>query len=95
MSAYWCARVHVTDPETYSKYIALAGPAIEQHGGVFLARGGSQIIFEGGEYERSVVARFDSLEAAKACYYSPEYSRARQFTIGSSERHMVAVEGID
>ena len=40
MSAYWCARVHVTDAETYAKYAALAGPAIEKHGGVFLARGG-------------------------------------------------------
>jgi uncharacterized protein (DUF1330 family) len=95
MSAYWCSRVHVTDAETYAKYAALAGPAIEKHGGVFLARGGKQVILEGGAFERSVVARFPSLDAAEACYHSPEYSEARQFTIGTSERHMVAVEGID
>ncbi len=95
MSAYWCSRVHVTDPETYAKYAALAGPAIEKYGGVFLARGGRQVILEGGNFERSVVARFPSLEAAERCYNSPEYAAARQYTIGTSERHMVAVEGID
>lgn len=95
MTAYWCSRVHVTDAETYAKYMVLAGPAIEKHGGVFLARGGKQVILEGGAFERSVVARFPSLEAAERCYNSPEYSEARKYTIGSSERHMVAVEGID
>jgi len=95
MSAYWVARVHVTNPEQYDKYSKLAGPAIEQHGGVFLARGGKQVILEGGAFERSVVARFPNLEAAERCYHSPEYSEARQYTIGASERHMVAVEGLD
>ncbi len=95
MSAYWCSRVHVTDPETYDKYVALAGPAIERHGGVFLARGGRQVILEGGAFERSIVARFPSLEQAEACYNSPEYTAARQYTVGTSERHMVAVEGVD
>ena len=95
MTAYWCSRVHVTDPETYDKYAALAGPAIEGHGGVFLARGGHQVILEGGAYERSIVARFPSVEQAVACYNSPEYTRARQYTIGTSARHMVAVEGLE
>jgi uncharacterized protein (DUF1330 family) len=95
MSAYWVARVHVTNAEQYAKYAKLAGPAIEQHGGVFLARGGKQVILEGGAFERSVVARFPSLEAAERCYHSPEYSEARQYTVGASERHMVAVEGLD
>lgn len=95
MSAYWVSRVHVTDAETYGKYAVLAGPAIEKHGGVFIARGGKQVILEGGAYERTVIARFPSLEAATACYNSPEYQAAKQFTLGSSERHVVAVEGLD
>ncbi len=95
MSAYWCSRVHVTDPDIYDKYVALAGPAIEKYGGVFLARGGKQTIFEGGAYERSIVARFPDLEAAERCYNSPEYVAARKYTVGTSERHMVAVEGLD
>jgi uncharacterized protein (DUF1330 family) len=95
MSAYWVARVHVTDPETYAKYAALAGPAVEKHGGVFLARGGRQVILEGGAFERTVVARFPSVEAAEKCYHSPEYTEARKYAVGTAERHMVAVEGVD
>jgi uncharacterized protein (DUF1330 family) len=95
MSAYWIARVHVTDPESYSKYATLAGPAIEKHGGVFLARGGKQTIFEGGAFERTIVARFPSLSAAERCYHSPEYAEARKYAAGAAERHMVAVEGVD
>jgi uncharacterized protein (DUF1330 family) len=95
MSAYWIARVHVTDPEAYSNYSALAGPAIEEHGGVFLARAGQQIVFEGRAYERTVVARFPDLDAAERCYNSPEYAEARKYAVGAAERHLVAVEGID
>lgn len=95
MSAYWVSRVHVTNPEVYAKYAALAGPAIEKHGGVFLARGGKQVILEGGEFERTVVARFPSLDAAVACYNSPEYTEARTYATGNAVRHMVAVEGLD
>jgi uncharacterized protein (DUF1330 family) len=94
MPAYWCSRVHVTDPERYAKYVALSGPAIKEYGGVMLARGGAQIIFEGGDFERTVVIEFPSLAAAEACYHSSEYAEARQFTEGASERHVVAVEGV-
>lgn len=94
MSAYWCARVHVTNKEQYEKYIALAGPAIEKHGGVILARGGRQVILEGGDYERSIVVRFPSVERAVECYHSPEYSEARKYAVGAAERHMVVVEGV-
>lgn len=95
MPAYWCARVHVTDPERYAEYIRLAGPAVEKHGGVILARGGRQVILEGGDYERSIVVRFPTLEQAVACYHSPEYRHAKSFAQGAAERHMVVVEGID
>lgn len=94
MSAYWCARVHVTNKEQYDKYIELAGPAVEKHGGVILARGGRQVILEGGDFERSIVVRFPSVEQAVACYHSPEYSRARAFANSAAERHMVVVEGV-
>lgn len=95
MAAYWCARVHVTDKERYDKYAALAGPAVEKYGGVILARGGRQVILEGGNFERSVVVRFPSIEQAVACYNSPEYAEAMAFAKGAAERHMVVVEGVD
>lgn len=95
MAAYWCARVHVTDQGRYGEYAALATPAVEKYGGVFLARAGRQVILEGGEFERTVVVRFPTVDQAVACYNSPEYSKARAFAEGASERHLVVVEGVD
>ena len=95
MPAYWIARVHVTDPDRYGEYVKLAGPAIEKNGGKFLVRGGRQVTLEGGEYERTIIAEFPSLEQAEACYKSPEYSEALKFANGAANRHMVAVEGVD
>ena len=52
--AFWIAHVHVTDAEAYGKYAALAGPAIAEHGGKFLARGGRYVQLEGQD-RKSVV----------------------------------------
>ena len=40
MPALWIAHVNVTDAAAYGKYAELAGPAIAEHGGAFIARGG-------------------------------------------------------
>ena len=94
MAAYWIARVTVTDPDTYGKYAKLAGPAIEKHGGRFLARGGKHISLEGRDHARNVVTEFPSYEAALTCYNSPEYKEALEFSNISSERDVVIVEGV-
>ena len=92
MSALWIAHVTVTDAEASVRYAALAGPAIAKHGGVFIARGGRFVQLEGKERPRNVVARFPSLEAAEACYHSPEYQDALAHARGASERDLVIVE---
>ena len=48
-SAFWIAHVTVSDDEAYGKYAALATKAIAEHGGTFLARGGTSIQKEGQE----------------------------------------------
>ena len=92
MTALWIAHVTVHDAEAYGKYAALAGPAIAAHGGVFLARGGRYVQLEGTDRARNVVARFPSLEAAEACYRSPEYQAALAHAKGASTRDLVIVE---
>ena len=42
---YWITLCHITDQENYGEYIKLAGPAIERHGGKFLARGGDPVSY--------------------------------------------------
>tara|TARA_A200000159_G_scaffold162959_1_gene187963 strand:- start:394 stop:681 length:288 start_codon:yes stop_codon:yes gene_type:complete len=93
MKAYWITRCHVHNTVEYEEYIKLAGPAIQKHGGTFLVRGGDQIELEGGSYERTVLVEFNSMNEAKICYNSDEYQRALQYSLNSSNRHVVLVEG--
>ncbi|MGY3436850.1 MULTISPECIES: DUF1330 domain-containing protein [unclassified Marinovum] len=94
MSAYWIAHVHVTDDEAYGRYAKLAGPAIADHGGKFVARGGAYETLEGKERARHVVALFPSLQAAHDCYHSESYQEALSHAKGASERDLVIVEGV-
>lgn len=92
MPALWIAHVTVTDEDAYGKYAKLAGPAIAAHGGSFVARGGRYVQLEGKERARNVVAKFPSVEAAEACYHSPEYQEALNHARGASERELLIVE---
>ena len=94
MPALWIAHVTVTDEEAHGRYAALAGPAIAKHGGQFIARGGRYVQLEGRDRARNVVARFPSLEAAEACYRSPDYQAALDHARGAAERDLVIVETI-
>ena len=93
---YWVACVNVKNKEEYQKYVDLAGPAINLHGGEFLVRGGNVQNFEGKNYERIVVSVFDSPENAKECYESKEYQHAYSFLNDEvADRVIHIAEGVD
>ena len=92
MPALWIAHVTVTDDEAYGRYAAIATEAIAAHGGKFVARGGRFVQLEGKARPRNVVARFDTLEAAEACYRSEKYQEALSHARGASERELLIVE---
>ncbi|MBT8152406.1 DUF1330 domain-containing protein [Epibacterium ulvae] len=92
MSALWIAHVTVTDAEAYGKYAELAGPAIAKHGGEFIARAARYVQLEGKDRPRNVVAKFESVEAAVACYNSAEYQEALSHAKDAAERELVVVE---
>lgn len=92
MPALWIAHVTVTDDEAYGKYAKLAGPAIEKHGGYFIARAGRYVQLEGKDRPRNVVAKFPSVEDAEQCYRSAEYQEALSHARGASERELLIVE---
>jgi uncharacterized protein (DUF1330 family) len=94
MPAYWIAHVTVTDAEAYGRYAKLATEVIQGHGGRFLARSGRYVQLEGRDRARNVLAEFPSLEAAEACYRSPEYQAALAHARGAAERDLVIVEGV-
>ena len=92
--AYWIAHVTVTNPEPYALYAEGATEAFAKHGARVLARGGQVEGLEGQARARNVVIEFDSMEAALACYNSPEYQAAREHRIGNGEIDLVILEGV-
>ena len=93
MTAYWFSSADVIDEAALAEYAKLARPAIEGHGGRYLARGGRHVTLEGREQQRHVILEFDSFEAAQACYDSPEYQAALVFAKKAVVRDVVIVEG--
>jgi len=94
--AYWiAAHMDINDMEKVKAYAAAAGPAIEAHGGKFLARGGRVETMEGYEQQRVVVTEFPSLEEAVACYHSDGYQAAKVKIDGGVTRDICIVEGLE
>ena len=94
MPAYVLALVNVNDPVKYQEYGKRAGPALAQHGGRFLARGGAKTVVEGDiPFARVVISEFPTVEQAKAFYHSVDYQDARSHRLGAADFNMVIVEG--
>jgi uncharacterized protein (DUF1330 family) len=94
MPAYAIAWMNITDAERFAAYSRQAAPALAKYGGRFLARGGLADMVEGNcPYTRLVVVEFESVEAAKQFYKSPDYLDARVNRIGAAEFNLVIIEG--
>jgi len=94
MPAYIIAIITVTKPEVYEGYRALAGAAVTEHGGRFLARGGKHEVREGSfPGSRVVVLEFPDYEKAKTFYDSPEYLAAREQRRGAADFNLLIVDG--
>jgi uncharacterized protein (DUF1330 family) len=91
---YIIVRVDITNPEAYAAYAVVAGKAIAKHGVKVLARGGRFEALEGTARARNVVLECESFEAARAFYFSPEYSAARAMREGAAQVEYVLVEGV-
>tara|TARA_B100001250_G_C19357347_1_gene596092 strand:- start:68 stop:367 length:300 start_codon:yes stop_codon:yes gene_type:complete len=96
MSAYIVAQVNINDPEQYKKYTAVTPGVIKKYGGRFVVRGGDVSTLEGDhEDARWVVLEFEDAEAAKAFYYSPEYTEARKIRESASKAKFILLDGYD
>ena len=91
--AYWIAHVMIDDPDAYQAYREANAAAFSKFGGRFLVRGGAQSVMEGAARPRAVVIEFASIEAARACYDSPEYQAALALRRPVSTAVLVIVEG--
>jgi uncharacterized protein (DUF1330 family) len=93
--AYWVATYRsVKDPDKLAAYAKLAGPAIQEAGGKFLARGNAAKAYEAGLTQRVVIIEFDSVDAAVKTHDGPGYQAALRAFDGAAERDLRIVEGL-
>jgi uncharacterized protein (DUF1330 family) len=93
--AYWISAYHaVHDPEALAAYASLAGPAILNAGGRFLARGTPAQVYEQGINQRVVLIEFDSVAHAIATHDSPAYQEAVRVLGNAVDRDLRIVEGV-
>ena len=92
---YWIARVDVTDPDGYKKYLDLNAVAFAKYGAHYLVRGGEYTALEGEARARNVVIRFPSVQAAHDCYNSPEYKEAMAHRLPAGVIDLIIIEGYD
>lgn len=96
MTAYWISVYkEISDEAKLAAYAELAGPALREAGGTFLARGLPAQIYEAGESTRTVLIEFDSVEAAVAAHDTAAYQDALIALGDGALRDMRIVPGVD
>lgn len=95
MTAYWLARVTVSDPDRFKGYATRVPHIIARYGGRYLARAGrSQVLAGSPGFDRFLVIVFPSFEQALDCYSSAEYQEASSLREGAAEVEIVIVDGV-
>ena len=96
MTAYWISTyVEITDEQKLGAYAALAGPALTDAGGTFLARGLPEQVYEAGQQTRTVLIEFGSVDAAVAAHDGAAYQAALAALDGGAVRDLRIVPGAE
>jgi uncharacterized protein (DUF1330 family) len=96
MTAYWISVYkEILDEAKVAAYAELAGPALRDAGGTYVARGMPEQTYESGEETRTVIIRFESVQAAQAAHDSPEYQAALAALDGGAVRDVRIVPGVE
>ncbi|MBI2170837.1 MAG: DUF1330 domain-containing protein [Chloroflexi bacterium] len=91
MPGYVITQYTVRNPKTYAQYAPLAGPALAVYGGKVLVVSHAPEVLEGKPYAVTVVLEFASVETARRWYTSPEYAKAKQLRLASTEGWLIIV----
>ncbi len=92
---YAIALNQLTDPEGYAKdYLPKGKAAILAHGGVYVAAGKGTVIVGDVPHDRVAVLKFESLEAVKAWFNSPDYQAANQIGQKYAHYNIIAVDTV-
>ncbi len=92
---YLIATIRVLDQEGYERFRAASGSAIAAYGGKVLVRSPSPERREGKLDGITIVVEFNSLDAARRFYKSPEYTAARALREKAAETDLCLSKGSD
>ena len=85
MACYIVLNYDVQDKEMFEKYVPAAMPVIAKHGAKILAADRDPQDIEGASRQALVILEFESEEAAKGWYNSPEYQAVVKLRTESTE----------
>lgn len=96
MAAYLFIKTRITDPQQYQQYVEAARTLGAEQGARYIARARPLEVLEGSADEWGdfflMVAKFPSVEAARAFWGSPAYRAARRLREGAGEVHVVLAD---
>lgn len=96
MPAYVIFDVDIHDAAQYQDFMMGVKPALEQAGAKYLARGGSQKIYEGDWTPRRIVLlEFPSVAAWEDFYNGSTYQGLKHIRDACSTARLVSVEGLE
>ena len=82
--------------DDYKKYANAAAQAVKAFNGRFLVTGkGNQLQKEKGEYPKTVIVEFETMEIANECYDCKIYQEALSYIEHSADRDFVIAQGLD
>jgi uncharacterized protein (DUF1330 family) len=91
---YIYVEMTIRDPERFKQYTALSAPAVQAAGGWYPVAGVKPEVLEGSfAADRIVLVEFDSLERARAFYYSAAYQAAKLKRAGAADFKMLLLPG--
>ena len=93
-AAYLIGDIDITDQDAYEKYRAGVSETVYAFGGNYLVRGAHGEVIEGTwEPKRLVVLEFESMNQAKAWYYSDEYAELKKLRQSASNGNLIFADG--
>ena len=96
MSVYFVARIRITDPVVYDKYLARVDEVFHAFHGTYLAVDASPEVLEGDwDDARLVMIRFDSRDDLFAWYRSEAYQEILVHRLAGAECQTLLVKGLD
>ena len=95
MSAYVVVQADMKPGPELDAYRQQAGAAIAKYGGRFLVRGKEKLFAEGhlARPGKVIIMEFESGEAARRWYGSPEYAEALKLKDAAMVRELFIVDG--